>query len=611
MGYELNKLMEQYGVSTPGLAPKSSDMSQAQYDKYKQAYSGRISATPMYTDPQFYTGPSEAVKKLGEEQVKKDILEAIPNLQNISGQGIRNLMDKYGATGYDLAKARGTSGMWGAPLTYSDFITGTPSIFGSLPTPVPGTDVENNMLYKGLTPQSTPEQISAAYSQYIGSRGGDIEANKKSAVDYLTNLGLNENAINQAYGVFKSGNYAKGGAVTQYQTGGLNEEPIAMPQPTTTPVSPAANDLMNMISRYTGPSVYEPELKAARARHAEENQNLINMINQMSTQQQAGPSKSEMYFRLAAALGQPTRSGTFAETLGNVSQAMAEHQREVNAAQQLTNAQKLQMMLQAQQMKAAGAKEELASLQGLTQQEMQDKRALMLEALKSQRPKTDAERYARMFGAPGTPEHDNAFVDFMDRKTAFANELGMQRLGIAQQTLGLQQLAHEQKQREIEEQKKLLTKEEVKARDEKQNLVDSIKMSLNILDKAYRLNPNTLDSSWIGLFQRGAMQQVPTDDPRILATKEQANLLGQEALSKLKHIFGGTGITDAERKSLEALQGLDAKSKEERAAIIRNSYKIGKEKLEKAIEQLNKIKSGKSRQIEIAPDESQTLEGTQ
>ena len=336
MGYELNKLMEQYGVSTPSLAPKTTDISKEQYEKYKQAYLGRISATPMYTGQQFYTGPSEAVKRLGEEQVKKDILQAIPNAQNMSGQEIRNLMDKYGATGYDLAKARGTFGMWGAPLTYSDFITGTPSIIGTAPGTAPGTEpnVENNMLYKGLTSQSTPEQVAAAYSQYIGSRGGDIEANKKSAVDYLTNLGFNQNAINQAYDAFKSGNYAKGGVVKQYQAGGLNEEPIAMQRPTTTPVSPAANDLMNMISRYTGPSVYEPELKAARARHTEENQNLINMINQMATQQQTGPSKSEMYFRLAAALGQPTRSGTFAETLGNVSQAMAEHQREANAAQQ-------------------------------------------------------------------------------------------------------------------------------------------------------------------------------------------------------------------------------------------------------------------------------------
>ena len=118
MGYELNKLMKQYGVATPGMvaytgaaapgeppkpptAPTLADnatnaqkkqydkdltayntaletynkdkaafdetmrkygLSQKEYNQYRDAYQGRLSATPMYSDKQFYTGPSTGMK---------------------------------------------------------------------------------------------------------------------------------------------------------------------------------------------------------------------------------------------------------------------------------------------------------------------------------------------------------------------------------------------------------------------------------------------------------------------------------------------------------------------------------------------------------------------
>ena len=51
----------------------------------------------------------------------------------------------------------------------------------------------------GLTAASTPQQIAAAYDQYAGMAGGDTQAAQESAVDFLTNLGISEPNIEQAY----------------------------------------------------------------------------------------------------------------------------------------------------------------------------------------------------------------------------------------------------------------------------------------------------------------------------------------------------------------------------------------------------------------------------
>ncbi len=60
MGYELNKLMSLYGVSTPGMAPYGGAANDAaamqQYNQYRTDYKNRVAATPMYGEQQYLTG---------------------------------------------------------------------------------------------------------------------------------------------------------------------------------------------------------------------------------------------------------------------------------------------------------------------------------------------------------------------------------------------------------------------------------------------------------------------------------------------------------------------------------------------------------------------------
>jgi hypothetical protein len=56
--------------------------------------------------------------------------------------------------------------------------------------------------YTTLGASSSPQAIAAAYGDFVANSGGDTAANQQAAVEYLTNLGIGQNTINSAYGLF-------------------------------------------------------------------------------------------------------------------------------------------------------------------------------------------------------------------------------------------------------------------------------------------------------------------------------------------------------------------------------------------------------------------------
>ena len=66
------------------------------------------------------------------------------------------------------------------------------------------TNTPENLLYAGLTENSTPEDIAAAYQQFTQNAGGDTQANQQRAIDYLTKtVGASESDIAKAYGLYQ------------------------------------------------------------------------------------------------------------------------------------------------------------------------------------------------------------------------------------------------------------------------------------------------------------------------------------------------------------------------------------------------------------------------
>ena len=57
--------------------------------------------------------------------------------------------------------------------------------------------------YTTLGASSSPQSIAAAYADFVANSGGDTAANQQAAVEYLTNLGIGQDTIGSAYGLFK------------------------------------------------------------------------------------------------------------------------------------------------------------------------------------------------------------------------------------------------------------------------------------------------------------------------------------------------------------------------------------------------------------------------
>lgn len=366
-------------------------------------------------------------------------------------------------------------------------------------------------------------------------------------------------------------------------------QPVTLPPAATTPVSPAADDLMGMVSKYLGrDSAYGEELKAARTRADTESAAFQKLISDATKPDGTAPDKTEMYFRLAAAFGAPTKTGHFAENLGMVGRELGEYAKDKRAAAKADKQLRLQLGLEAQKLRTQTAREDLATLRTLAGEEMKDKRAVLQEYLKSGRPQSEAGKVAQDMGLkPGTPEYNKAVNDYVERKLESGELYKQAMVNIAAGNLALGQ---SRETRAVESAAKL-TPAEVKLKSEAETTVGSLEDAMGSLKRAYSLNPNTFEGTWAAIAQQKVLEQTDPKDPRVLATREQRNLLGKGAIERLKAAFGGNP-TEGERAALLELEGLDAKSKEERARIIRNTYKLLQARFAREKKRLNDITAG-------------------
>jgi hypothetical protein len=376
---------------------------------------------------------------------------------------------------------------------------------------------------------------------------------------------------------------------------------IAAPIASTTNVqAPSArqmpSDLMGMLSRYQGESPYSSELKTAREQASKESDAFQKMLlKAMNEPADNAPSKAEMYFRLASAFGAPTKTGGFAENLGEVGKVLGEHAKTTREAAQAAKSQKLQLGIEGQKLKMQGAKEDLANLRGLASEEMKDKRTIATELLKeyvkSGQPSSTAGKQAQDEGlTPGTPAFQKRVAQIADtniEKQMAGINSALAGISVAQANQALQQNKFGFQQ----EQSKKLTPGEMKLKTDTEDVLGASDVALNNLKQAYSLNPNTFDSSLVDLAQRKLLEAGGSKDPKVIATRTMENLLQEKALAGLKTAFGGNP-TEGERKIMLDIQGIGAKSKEERSVILKNAYKAAQEARTRHQKRLNEINQG-------------------
>jgi len=567
---------------------------QAAYNDYKRNYAARQMNTPMYLNKQFDTAltPTDDPGRQLYNQTGSyygNIINApssssltatpvsgstslTPNLYTQAGPGGQNLTFNAGVRGYYV------NGAAPNPLTV---LNGQPN---TLPAGVPA----------GAKYDTTKKQYFVPYAH-----GGNVRTHydEGDLVDLSNKYNNPDEMSNVSPGFINN-------AMAPQDTSGVpmamvTQRPATPPQPQAAATEmPKSNleTIMATLAKYTGTGPdYANELKTARNAAKAESDKFAQMITDAMKNQTSAPSKEELYWKLASAFGSPTKTGTFSEQLSNVGSVAADYAKSVREGQKADLSTKMQLALKGQELKVAGAKEDLTTLRTLAAEDMKDKRTITTELLKeyvkSGEPQSTAGKQARDEGLkPGTPEFQERVkaiaASNLEAQTAKIDSL-LAGISTAQANLLLNQTKFDY----AREKDTKLTPAEVKMKSETEDLIGNADQALRDLKQAYKLNPNTFDSSLMDKGTRLLLENTSSNDPKVVATRTMENLLSKEAIGKLRASFGANP-TEGERGILLQLEGINSKSREERAAIMRNTYEALKASISRQNKRLNEINAG-------------------
>ena len=386
-------------------------------------------------------------------------------------------------------------------------------------------------------------------------------------------------------------------------------QPLVAPAPTGTPVSQPAASLEAMVQRYMGQeSSYAPELRAARERAAQEAARFEQALLSMAQQQRPAPDKAELYFRLAAAFGSPTKTGHFAESLGAVGREMGAYQQEQRKTAREDEALRRQLGLEIAKSRVGAAREDVTALRGLAGEEMKDRRALLMEYLRSGRPQSDAGKAALDKGLKqGTPEFAQ-FVDrYIDDKIRTGNlfkeamvTISQGNLQVAQAGLGIKQSAEQRQQEAVGK----LSPPEIKLKSETEDALRTVGGAMRDLRRALELNPGTFDTTIADKTRRTVLEETGSKDEKITNTREQENLLQSAMISSAAEKMKGV-LSDSDIRLLSSVAGLNAKSIESRRKILENAIRSLESAERAQKDRLRDINAGRYRMTNPAAEGEQ------
>lgn len=381
--------------------------------------------------------------------------------------------------------------------------------------------------------------------------------------------------------------------------------PVSAPAPFQpqigSPVLPAApgddrnQQLMAMLGKYLPQGEdYGPELKTARETMTRESEAFNKLLQDAIKQpQESGPSQAEMYFRLAAAFGAPTKTGSFMESLGKAGEAAATMNKEQRDAGLAERNRRLQLGLEAQKMRMTGAKEDVSTLRQLAAEGMKDKRAIATELIKdyvkSGQPESSAGKQAKDEGLqPGSPEFQKRVAQIaemnVEKQMAMINST-LAQMGTAQANMALAQQKFDFQQQQATK----LTGPELKIKTETEDALNNVKGSMGVLKRAFDLNKNSMSGSLVDKASRAVMEAAGSKDPILLNTQELENLLTDQMITSASEKMKGV-LSDSDIKLLSMVSGAKAKNQEERKRIMLNAYgalQRGQAKLQKRFNEIN------------------------
>jgi hypothetical protein len=599
------------------------DLDQKSYNTYVDEYKNRIANTPQYdplpkapgqTRPNTSMGQRtlpETLSDPGISQTSSDISEWASQNPYATTQDVQKYQDDYGLTGRDLYNATG-------------------SFYGNQLKPPAYGELSKN--FNNLTPQ----QQASNYAQQLNTGYTDADIRSKFAKQFGSPMDANWTAMQDLASppVLAEGGsvhdlyrkYANGGHVAHYADAGSvdiansvmprPEEgvPQPLPQIQMQAAAPQQDDrmaqLQAMMEKYATPqNDYARELEEARRKSNAETEAFTDMVkNARKSPERDNMSQAERYFRLAAAFGQPTKTGSLGETLGNVSQAMAENEKSKKDSQD----QNLELQMKAQQLKTAGAKEDLNTLRVLSSEDKKTQREIVSSMIKAEiesgKPQSELAKIAKDRYGYGT----QGYYSFLEKNvpTWVESKMAQMQMGpmIAQGNLSvaqgnlqenqertnISQEEHVQKLAEMKEKQSQMSQQELKMKTDLQNEMLRLESASDTLNRAYQLNSNSFDNTVTDRAKRMAIENtVGSKDEKVKNTRELETFLGESSLNLAQDLKGS--VSDSDMKLLSSLTGAKTMGVQERADILHKNWTNLQRNLELKKKQYNDVISKRAR----------------
>jgi hypothetical protein len=419
--------------------------------------------------------------------------------------------------------------------------------------------------------------------------------------------------------------YAHGGRVAHYaDAGSVDIADSVMPRPeegVPQPVpqmqaqpAPQQDDrmaqLQSMMEKYATPqNHYAQELEDARRRSNAETEAFTDMIkNARKSPERDNMSQAERYFRLAAAFGQPTKTGSLGETLGNVGQAMAENSK----SEQQSQDQDLELQMKAQQLKAAGAKEDLSTLRSLSSEDKKMQREMVSNMIKAEiesgKPQSELAKIAKDRYGYGTPDYYSfleknvpAWVESKMAQMQMGPINAQNQLAVAQGNLALNQERttiaqeeHKQKTEDRSNKSKEMSQQELKMKTDLQNEINTLENATSTIQRAYKLNANSFGNTPMDKIKRKELELTVGDkDPKVKNTRELETFLGSTVLELAQDLKGS--VSDSDTRMLQNMTGAQALGTDERADVLHKNWSTLQKTLAVKKKQLNDIISKRAK----------------
>jgi len=315
------------------------------------------------------------------------------------------------------------------------------------------------------------------------------------------------------------------------------------------------------------------------------------MIQQMSQRTESPTSRAEMYFRLAAAFGSPTKTGLFAENLSLVGKEMSEYTKGRRAEE----SDMRNLALKAQEIRMTGARQDLTTAQALAAQETGERRTMAREVIKeylsSGRPQSDAGKLAEDAGLrPGTPEHREFINRYLASKLESGELYKQAMLGIQEANLELRR----QGEARAAEKSRELTPQEQTMRLNAETTLSATERAQRTIQEALRINDNTFGTSYADAALYQTLSAAGDDSPKVRNTARIRNLLSEAAIAQLRESFGSQ-ITDSERAALDNLQGALSRTPAQRREILERTLEEIERSRERQRRLVQDITSGEYR----------------